>query len=180
GQVTVGERDVAARQARVDLLTERGGRVGEVGERLDRHVPVLRAVVAVPDEALPVLRLGRLDDAGRQPARLRDVDGVHAGLVGHGPSLARARGGPAAREGASDRYRCTVRCMTDVRSRTHAQAVDAAIELFTRKGYEQTTVEEIADAAQVRSEEHTSELQSRENLVCRLLLEKKKKNGTAE
>src|SRR5690606_39521236 len=28
----------------------------------------------------------------------------------------------------------------------------------------------------VRSEEHTSELQSRENLVCRLLLEKKKEN----
>src|SRR5207302_8304618 len=31
-------------------------------------------------------------------------------------------------------------------------------------------------ADDVRSEEHTSELQSRENLVCRLLLEKKKKN----
>src|SRR5207302_11016196 len=30
-------------------------------------------------------------------------------------------------------------------------------------------------SAQTRSEEHTSELQSRENLVCRLLLEKKKK-----
>src|SRR5690606_2328948 len=29
-----------------------------------------------------------------------------------------------------------------------------------------------------RSEEHTSELQSRENLVCRLLLEKKNKNNT--
>src|SRR5690606_40131954 len=29
-----------------------------------------------------------------------------------------------------------------------------------------------------RSEEHTSELQSRENLVCRLLLEKKKKEQT--
>src|SRR5690606_39551386 len=29
-----------------------------------------------------------------------------------------------------------------------------------------------------RSEEHTSELQSRENLVCRLLLEKKKKENT--
>src|SRR5690606_41769479 len=29
--------------------------------------------------------------------------------------------------------------------------------------------------AVLRSEEHTSELQSRENLVCRLLLEKKKK-----
>src|SRR5690606_40729255 len=30
------------------------------------------------------------------------------------------------------------------------------------------------DAGPQRSEEHTSELQSRENLVCRLLLEKKK------
>src|SRR2546430_8189057 len=29
-----------------------------------------------------------------------------------------------------------------------------------------------------RSEEHTSELQSQSNLVCRLLLEKKKKNQT--
>src|SRR2546430_3950487 len=30
-----------------------------------------------------------------------------------------------------------------------------------------------------RSEEHTSELQSQSNLVCRLLLEKKKKKSTA-
>src|SRR5688572_32053003 len=30
----------------------------------------------------------------------------------------------------------------------------------------------------VRSEEHTSELQSQSNLVCRLLLEKKKKSNT--
>src|SRR5690606_40068283 len=32
----------------------------------------------------------------------------------------------------------------------------------------------------LRSEEHTSELQSRENLVCRLLLEKKKKYASYE
>src|SRR5207302_7274959 len=32
-------------------------------------------------------------------------------------------------------------------------------------------------ALQTRSEEHTSELQSREKLVCRLLLEKKKKSA---
>src|SRR2546427_4914000 len=31
-------------------------------------------------------------------------------------------------------------------------------------------------AGRLRSEEHTSELQSQSNLVCRLLLEKKKKN----
>src|SRR2546430_13291996 len=31
-----------------------------------------------------------------------------------------------------------------------------------------------------RSEEHTSELQSQSNLVCRLLLEKKKQTGTTK
>src|SRR5436309_7510874 len=35
-------------------------------------------------------------------------------------------------------------------------------------------------SAALRSEEHTSELQSRENLVCRLLLEKKKKKKKTE
>src|SRR5438270_2459948 len=34
----------------------------------------------------------------------------------------------------------------------------------------------IGDIVLSRSEEHTSELQSQSNLVCRLLLEKKKKN----
>src|SRR3712207_8204138 len=35
--------------------------------------------------------------------------------------------------------------------------------------------EEVREAYKLRSEEHTSELQSRQYLVCRLLLEKKKK-----
>src|SRR5688572_31794394 len=37
----------------------------------------------------------------------------------------------------------------------------------------QTCTNEAAAAAMLRSEEHTSELQSQSNLVCRLLLEKK-------
>src|SRR5690606_40795619 len=36
----------------------------------------------------------------------------------------------------------------------------------------------LSQSSFLRSEEHTSELQSRENLVCRLLLEKKKKKIT--
>src|SRR2546430_3375115 len=36
----------------------------------------------------------------------------------------------------------------------------------------------VGHRAPVRSEEHTSELQSQSNLVCRLLLEKKKKPST--
>src|SRR2546421_8013012 len=37
--------------------------------------------------------------------------------------------------------------------------------------------EQFRDAPVARSEEHTSELQSRSDLVCRLLLEKKKKKN---
>src|SRR3712207_8892797 len=39
---------------------------------------------------------------------------------------------------------------------------------------------ERGDDRDVRSEEHTSELQSRQYLVCRLLLEKKKKTNTPQ
>src|SRR5690242_14642092 len=38
----------------------------------------------------------------------------------------------------------------------------------------------LAEVATMRSEEHTSELQSHVNLVCRLLLEKKKKKNTRQ
>src|SRR5260370_26877459 len=40
--------------------------------------------------------------------------------------------------------------------------------------------EQAVQALQTRSEEHTSELQSHLNLVCRLLLEKKKHNQSDE
>src|SRR5947209_17139952 len=40
-----------------------------------------------------------------------------------------------------------------------------------------THVARTAEIGRVRSEEHTSELQSRQYLVCRLLLEKKKKTN---
>src|SRR2546430_12646891 len=46
-------------------------------------------------------------------------------------------------------------------------STDAASDLLVRRGEED------------RSEEHTSELQSQSNLVCRLLLEKKKKPNLA-
>src|SRR2546430_4405475 len=37
----------------------------------------------------------------------------------------------------------------------------------------------VCEPGLARSEEHTSELQSQSNLVCRLLLEKKKRNGSS-
>src|SRR2546422_8531262 len=52
--------------------------------------------------------------------------------------------------------------------------LDGAVEAKRELGLE-LKLRAIADVEEVRSEEHTSELQSRLHLVCRLLLEKKKK-----
>src|SRR5690606_40653250 len=57
-----------------------------------------------------------------------------------------------------------------------AQGLDQALQaLFGLVDGGDGTVAQLA-AGHLRSEEHTSELQSRENLVCRLLLEKQKRN----
>src|SRR5260221_3973798 len=54
----------------------------------------------------------------------------------------------------------------------------AAARHFARRAAQDKGLAELGgfDAATGRSEEHTSELQSHSDLVCRLLLEKKKKN----
>src|SRR3712207_8956457 len=63
----------------------------------------------------------------------------------------------------------------DLALRVDAVAVDGAV---SHPGVEQSLgVERVQDPAVGRSEEHTSELQSRQYLVCRLLLEKKKHAG---
>src|SRR5438034_2302243 len=53
------------------------------------------------------------------------------------------------------------------------------IDSIGRRGSTETIAWRIA-AADTRSEEHTSELQSHSDLVCRLLLEKKKKKTTKQ
>src|SRR5690606_25331742 len=55
-----------------------------------------------------------------------------------------------------------------------SEALATAIETAEGAGDPAMAAEIRSSLAWTRSEEHTSELQSRENLVCRLLLEKKK------
>src|SRR3712207_8676675 len=49
------------------------------------------------------------------------------------------------------------------------------LEVGEEEGAVLAAVPPVAALAELRSEEHTSELQSRQYLVCRLLLEKKKR-----
>src|SRR2546422_2226465 len=63
---------------------------------------------------------------------------------------------------------------------THTQARYAlpnAVTAFKRRYPNVKLVIHQGNPTQIRSEEHTSELQSRLHLVCRLLLEKKKKSS---
>src|SRR5690606_40449350 len=76
---------------------------------------------------------------------------------GRGPVQPRQRAGRRDADAAA-----AARCGKRLKRRDGVWAVDFAQRLDDHK-------------LQARSEEHTSELQSRENLVCRLLLEKKKK-----
>src|SRR5690606_41559793 len=57
----------------------------------------------------------------------------------------------------------------------NAASLAATPDLNADTAVQLTTLTELPPPS--RSEEHTSELQSRENLVCRLLLEKKKKEN---
>src|ERR1035441_10916441 len=57
----------------------------------------------------------------------------------------------------------------------HGEPVALAAEAITAMRHSRTVVEEALSKSEPRSEEHTSELQSLRHLVCRLLLEKKKK-----
>src|SRR5256886_14319782 len=60
-----------------------------------------------------------------------------------------------------------------------AHAAGAMFVAAIAEGVSLGLVKPPAEADIVRSEEHTSELQSQSNLVCRLLLEKKKKIKTS-
>src|SRR3989442_9551290 len=61
------------------------------------------------------------------------------------------------------------------RHRRHEVAIGQVRQVIGRTAYAYELFGAIIVWCQIRSEEHTSELQSRPHLVCRLLLEKKKK-----
>src|SRR5262249_869982 len=56
---------------------------------------------------------------------------------------------------------------------------DGRTRVMPPHGSRRTQAPQVRPNPQARSEEHTSELQSLTNLVCRLLLEKKKRAGSA-
>src|SRR3712207_7209145 len=63
------------------------------------------------------------------------------------------------------------------RSRRPPATVRTATAVRSRRWPASRTSPAVRTTATVRSEEHTSELQSRQYLVCRLLLEKKKETN---
>src|SRR5690606_40736691 len=89
--------------------------------------------------------------------------GQVAGEIATGKNIRAAQ--QVAQQAAIDRYRRAVGVGDGQAERFFSRRLAMAEDLEEHR----------VEPFQQRSEEHTSELQSRENLVCRLLLEKKKK-----
>src|SRR5688572_32589062 len=73
------------------------------------------------------------------------------------------------------RSRHPVRVLLLEDDRVSAEIFGAYLRRIPWADAQLSTAGTLAEALALRSEEHTSELQSQSNLVCRLLLEKKKK-----
>src|SRR2546421_3471075 len=87
------------------------------------------------------------------------------------PRVTRTRIDPALPSGAIDR------AMAEAK-RAGVSPVEVDVNLVAHLRPDVLIGQSVCDVCAVRSEEHTSELQSRSDLVCRLLLEKKKKLKT--
>src|SRR5690606_42064247 len=80
------------------------------------------------------------------------------------------RGRNTGKAGEARRGKSLSRMAKDLRFRSKIRHADGSMLDRARRKYRidfREAAEEIARIVQVRSEEHTSELQSRENLVCR-------------
>src|SRR5690606_13118348 len=142
--------------------------------------------------ALELLELGV--DLGGSQIILADLDveiraGLRLAVVARADRLLRPRAGP-------ERHLLLERLELAVDARAGGQRLELRLERGLGQGPElgrrlglglelshalvHPREGAVVRVAAVRSEEHTSELQSRENLVCRLLLEKKKKKHQDE
>src|SRR3989475_8795043 len=135
------------------------------GRRLERadHPAGEPTVVEGPLAAKPAgrgVRDGAVDRRQDFPERVQVVEAF--------------RGGPAPGSGAP--VELGVRQSRDELSGVSSDRVELAKVLFQLLVHDRSAPPSPFPLPGPRSEEHTSELQSQSNLVCRLLLEKKKKN----
>src|SRR5439155_8385454 len=118
-----------------------------------------------PDAQARTFQFARLCFAARFEGRVKRQARAVGCVEGRGSRGDRAL---CASQGVRDRQRVAVG-----RVELEGGAVDGHVDLFELRRY--ALHEGRTDQRDRRSEEHTSELQSRGHLVCRLLLEKKKK-----
>src|SRR2546422_8437552 len=109
-------------------------------------------------------------------SRLREAAGSVRYPVERGRARRLAVGEPAP-EGAS-RPRLLDRVRGALRARHYSRRTEDAYVAWIRRDIICHGKRHPVEMSAARSEEHTSELQSRLHLVCRLLLEKKKKKNT--
>src|SRR5690606_4269024 len=142
------------------------------------HERLRQLVADAVDGDLPLLH--RLEER-RLRLRRRAVDLVGQDDLGHdrpGVELEGARGLVVDRDAGDVRGEQVRRELNALEGAARGPREGAGKHRLTDAGY--VLDQEVAATEESRSEEHTSELQSRENLVCRPLLEKKKIEGSTK
>src|SRR6266436_6771211 len=119
-------------------------------------------------------RLGRYLPARRRDRSLRpSVEGADCREL---PAGVEQQGGRRPIDPDIAQHAIAIALDFEREARARSAAADPRIHVARTPVVGRNRVRPIAVAPVHRSEEHTSELQSRLHLVCRLLLEKKKKN----
>src|SRR6478672_8049527 len=135
--------------------------------RLDRQISALRSQLGETTKDLADAYIALRRTQAELPVAQRELTAAQAKVVAaekHNPQVAEQLAIAKANEAKAADVLAT-------NAKDTKQTSDLIGDL-ARRSYQQGGMGELA----VRSEEHTSELQSRSDLVCRLLLEKKKKN----
>src|SRR5256886_10121334 len=145
-----------------------------MSERMSLPVLPLRDAVLFPGVATPI-------GAGR-PATLRAIEAAlkqadrKVFAVAQKENVDQVTPGVLYTTGTIARISQVQRNLGGVQLVLHGETRGTAVHYTETNGYLEATVREAPDLPP-RSEEHTSELQSQSNLVCRLLLEKTKYRG---
>src|SRR5260370_25349105 len=143
------------------------GLCGDVGRKVRRSAGA-RAAAASPNDKALALLAQRGQHGTIHPLRAQNVDVVEFGKLLWCERLSRTED--------------HVACVVDNNIQTTVfceNLLDRVLDRFLRRHIHFDPAEITGmNRSRTRSEEHTSELQSHLNLVCRLLLEKKKKKRT--
>src|SRR5207244_508030 len=177
---TLAEQAIKERHSHVSYLEALLGLEVEerqrqrVGRRiLEAHFPKLKTLEEFQFEKAPQLPAALIRNLAEGGYLERNEPVIFLGEAGTGKThLATGLAVAACQQQKRVRFTTAAKLVNELLEAKHNNELNRMVQRWLR--YELIVLDELGYVAMPRSEEHTSELQSPDHLVCRLLLEKKK------